>query len=686
VFGSGGKRVGKKWAKAVVAAVILAALGPGSLALSHPSSAAAAPSGSPCDSFDPFPTEFVDSIASATARAHLAVAVEDIASGCDFGFGASDAFPTASTVKAEIMGAALLRLQDEGASELPRWLDSDIWQMIHASDNSAAQRVYSWLGGSWMLQLYGERLGLNNTRNGGHGWGVDETTPRDQLNLLRTMLDGGGALSNQWVDEARRFMGDIDPQQAWGVSAGVPPSAHVYLKNGWLLAEPDTTFPPAGYFRENSMGLVQLANGRRYTIAVFGNEWTSERLAISVIEKISRQVASELSRPREVFSGSTTVGADAADKPTTGAFRALPPSRVLDTRRTSRLVADHEITLDVSPKGPQPLGSGVTTAVALNVTVTDADETGYVTVYADGTARPATSNLNQRSGRVTPNLVTVPVSADGRVRIYTSSTANVIVDLLGRWESVDGPTTSGRYQQVTPARVFDSRGKTTIARNGEAVVRVAGAAPGIPAFGVSAVAVNITVTNASGDGYWTAWPTGSPRPDASNLNALTGDTLANTTLVPVGKDGTISVFASAGGDLLVDVVGWFTDGTAAASTNGLFVAQPAERFGDSRFGIGFDRLWSQGAASLTVAGIDGIPPDATAVLGTLTYVDTTTDGFVTVRAAGSPAIRTSSANPARALGAWANTTISSIGPDGSLSLEASGSSEMLVDIAGYFTA
>jgi hypothetical protein len=215
---------------------------------------------------------------------------------------------------------------------------------------------------------------------------------------------------------------------------------------------------------------------------------------------------------------------------------------------------------------------------------------------------------------------------------------------------------------------------------------VTGAAPGVPTVGVSAVAVNVTVTNATGDGYWTVWPTGTARPDASNLNALTNDTMANTTLVPVGADGTISVFASAGGDLLVDIVGWFTDSTAAVATNGLFVARAAERIGDSRFGIGFDRLWSRGSASLAVAGSEGIPTDAVAFLGTLTYIDTTTDGFVTVRASGSPALHTSSANPARALGAWANTTISSIGPDGSLSLEASGSSEMLVDVAGYFTA
>ena len=40
----------------------------------------------------------------------------------------------------------------------------------------------------------------------------------------------------------------------------------------------------------------------------------------------------------------------------------------------------------------------------------------------------------------------------------------------------------------------------------------------VPASGVSAVALNVTATEAAAAGFVTVWPSGSPRPNASNLN------------------------------------------------------------------------------------------------------------------------------------------------------------------------
>jgi beta-lactamase class A len=639
-----------------------------------------------CAAFDPFPESYVEAITWATGSGHLSVAVEDISSGCRFGFGSRDHFPTASIVKAEIMGAVFLHLQDMDEATLPPSLESAVYAMIHDSDNGAATQLYDWLGGSWALQSYGERLGLSDTQNGGRGWGVDATTAEDQLNLLRTMLDGGGALNDSWVAEARRFMGDIAADQAWGVGAGIPGGAKAYLKNGWFLAEPGTTFGPAGYLRENSMGLVQLPNGRRYTIAVLGNEWVNERLAIAVIENISTQVAATLTAARLFDTAESTVATARLDQPSPaaqpGVFVAVAPYRILDTRSGAKVEADETIEIDVRDLS---VNDKSITAVALNITVTDAEATGFITAFADGSEQPLASNLNQRPGRITPNLAVVPVGASGKVRIYSSTAANVIVDILGRWYVAGDNERAGRFQQITPSRVFDSRSGRAVSANRAVSVAVRNVA-GIPRSGVAAVAVNVTVTDASDDGYWTIWPTGTKRPEASNLNTNRGDTIANTTLVPIGRDGSISIFGTGGGHVLVDVVGWFTDETAAASSAGRFVVQAPTRIGDSRFGIGMDRLWPSGPATLPISGIAGVPPTATAVLGSLTYLDTSTNGYVTVRGDSAGRVLTSAANPTAALGAWANTTISSVGAQGTIVLEASGSSEMIVDLAGYFTA
>jgi hypothetical protein len=56
-------------------------------------------------------------------------------------------------------------------------------------------------------------------------------------------------------------------------------------------------------------------------------------------------------------------------------------------------------------------------------------------VFPDGTARPATSNLNFTAGETIPNLVIVPVGADGKVDFYNDSagTVQLIADLSGVW-------------------------------------------------------------------------------------------------------------------------------------------------------------------------------------------------------------------------------------------------------------
>ena len=57
----------------------------------------------------------------------------------------------------------------------------------------------------------------------------------------------------------------------------------------------------------------------------------------------------------------------------------------------------------------------------------------------------------------------------------------------------------------------------------------------------------------------TAWPTGDAAPDASSLNAdRAGQTVANHITIPIGADGSISLYNDAGGHLLVDVTGWYT--------------------------------------------------------------------------------------------------------------------------------
>ncbi len=114
---------------------------------------------------------------------------------------------------------------------------------------------------------------------------------------------------------------------------------------------------------------------------------------------------------------------------------------------------------------------------------------------------------------------------------------------------------------VTPARLLDTRngigytGPKPVA--GQTLdIQVAGQA-GVPTADVAAVAINVTMTGSTDEGFVTVWGDGI-RPNTSNLNVNHPDqTIANLVIAPVGADGKIHIYASGGGHLIADVVAWF---------------------------------------------------------------------------------------------------------------------------------
>ena len=118
-----------------------------------------------------------------------------------------------------------------------------------------------------------------------------------------------------------------------------------------------------------------------------------------------------------------------------GAFAALTPKRLLDTRSGDKVGeldgSGAAYVLQVTGKGGVP-GSGVS-AVALNVTAvsTEANDFGgFVTVYPCGDV-PDVSNLNFTSGQTIPNSVIAPVSADGKVCFYVYGKTHLLADVSG---------------------------------------------------------------------------------------------------------------------------------------------------------------------------------------------------------------------------------------------------------------
>ncbi|MGW4811651.1 hypothetical protein ACWEPB_08380, partial [Kitasatospora cineracea] len=62
------------------------------------------------------------------------------------------------------------------------------------------------------------------------------------------------------------------------------------------------------------------------------------------------------------------------------------------------------------------------------------------------------------------------------------------------------------------------------------------------------------------DGHLTAWASGTPQPNSSNLNWVTGQTVPNLVVVPVGADGKVNLL-NAGWEpthIIADVFGYYS--------------------------------------------------------------------------------------------------------------------------------
>jgi hypothetical protein len=244
-----------------------------------------------------------------------------------------------------------------------------------------------------------------------------------------------------------------------------------------------------------------------------------------------------------------------------------------------------------------------------------------------------------------------------------------------------GPTSAYVAMPVSK-RLLDTRRSTPVPAGGSISVAVTGAAP-LPATGsVTAVVLNVTVTPPSGPGFWTVWPHSRPRPEASNLNIdenqfLAGSVTPNLVTVPVGPDGVVDVYSSGGGNLIVDLLGYYTPATSA--TSGRFQPLPAPtRVLDTRMRATFAAGETR---NFTVPGAAG----ASAVAINLTAV-TAVPGYWQVYAQGSPKPSTSNLNsPAGWSAAVANQAIVTVDGNGGITIFSESGGDLIIDLVGTYT-
>ncbi len=372
------------------------------------------------------------------------------------------------------------------------------------------------------------------------------------------------------------------------------------------------------------------------------------------------------------------------------------PTRVFDSRRMAAA------GLGVGPYPPLSIldvdvvsGLGVSpatvTAVAVNITSTRTSTGGFIQAspfLAAATGGTSTLNIST-PGVDLPNFAIVPVGQGGKISLYLDSGGDVIVDVLGYFQTGAATSTDGRFVSITPERWMDSRnnGLLPAGSSGPAPVAAGGTATAVrlpatavPASGLQALVINVTAAGATAPGYMVALASGANPAGTqhSTVNFTPAAPVANTAIVPVGPDGSVAVYTTASTHILIDVVGYITDGTAADVTTGLFQPVVPSRAYDSR---GLTAFTSGEARAITLNTVPGVAANATAVSSNLTVTGPTATGFLTVYPVTQPATSNLNFGPGQTV---ANGGLLRLSPSGTVVANMSEAGHLLIDINGFF--
>ena len=230
----------------------------------------------------------------------------------------------------------------------------------------------------------------------------------------------------------------------------------------------------------------------------------------------------------------------------------LSPARVIDTRTTNTpLVADTVMELQLAGVAGVPKDGA--DSVVLNLTVTEPTFAGFLTTWPAGQPMPLASSLNFVRGQTVPNLVVAKLG-DGKVNLANHAGAvHVIADVVGYFATQGG---DAQAVAVSPRRLLDTR-TTNAALNYDNIATLGVTGVDVPSD-VTAVILNVTVTDPTTPGFVTVWPAGEPQPVASNLNFVRGQTVPNLCMAKVGRAGQVCLYAhSLSAHLVVDIVGFF---------------------------------------------------------------------------------------------------------------------------------
>lgn len=245
------------------------------------------------------------------------------------------------------------------------------------------------------------------------------------------------------------------------------------------------------------------------------------------------------------------------------AYAPVTPASVTDTTVGART------TSVVVVGGHHGVPSIHVGAVVVEVQASDAAAAGSLTVWAAGTARPATPNLYFTRGADATGVIVTPLGAHGAVDVYNASAGTVhVAAQVSGWFLAAGRV-AGALVTLAPPRSLAvgtaSAAGDEVASRTATVVAVDGHA-GLPKSGVAAVLLELAVPAPAASGAVTVWPSGTTRPRDAQVQVVRGQPGTTVVLAQVGAHGRIDVYNGSSRSLRVDatVLGWFASGSPVA--------------------------------------------------------------------------------------------------------------------------
>jgi RHS repeat-associated protein len=326
-----------------------------------------------------------------------------------------------------------------------------------------------------------------------------------------------------------------------------------------------------------TVSAADAASGGATTVAYAAGETVST----SVIVKVSSDGRIKIHAPwggtdvlLDVQGWFATSNGDAGS-----VFNVLDSQRILSTRageqlgacptatnQCTRIPAGGTLTVQVAGRGGVP-ASGAT-AVAVNVIATGPTAGGWLAL-SDASVTPLENNVQYQAGETVANGQIVKLSANGRIKIKSSAETDVLLNVQG-WFGSGESGTGSLFTAQTATRILDTRSGTrtglcptttaqctTLPDSGSRTLQVTGRG-GVPASGVTAVAVNLIVTNAQSGWIEASRADASPSGDGE-IFYQAGQTTTTNLIVPLSSNGRIRLDVGYGGaDVLIDVQGWFS--------------------------------------------------------------------------------------------------------------------------------